>query len=103
MIHRDTQTLAVQATFKDCIAAEIACAILSEASLDADEPEATGLRSWLVRVRGLTPSLARRAEAVLRRAGATDAKVISNEALGDLRADVQGLPGLPSQQAAMNG
>ena len=66
----------VQATFQDFVDAEIACALLSDASLQAGEPEAVGLKRWLVQVGGITPALARRAEAVLRSARASETRIV---------------------------
>jgi hypothetical protein len=61
--------LVVSATFDDRVSAEIACALLSDASIRSDEPEAVGEAAWGVRVGALHPDLARRAEVILRRAG----------------------------------
>jgi hypothetical protein len=76
----DGAGVTVQATFDDFIAAEIACALLFEGSLRPEEPEAVGLRRWLVQVRGLTPALAHRAEVVLRSARARETQVVSEDA-----------------------
>jgi hypothetical protein len=70
----------VQATFDDFIAAEIACALLFDASLRPEEPEAVGLRGWLVQVRGLTPTLAHRAKVVLQSAQASETLIVGEDA-----------------------
>jgi hypothetical protein len=38
--------LVVSATFDDRVSAEIACALLSDASIRSDEPEAVGEAAW---------------------------------------------------------
>jgi hypothetical protein len=55
MMYRNGPGVTVLATFDDLIAAEVACALLSDGSLRPEEPEAIGLRHWLVQVCGLTP------------------------------------------------
>ena len=66
----DVPLLAVSATFDDRVSAEIACALLSDASIRSDEPEAVDEATWGVRVGVLHPEVARRAEVILRSAGA---------------------------------
>ena len=78
-MYHQIYTTTVRATFENCFEAEIACALLSDASLQPEEPEAEGLRTWVVRVPGLTPTLARRAEAILRSACACDMRIVRNE------------------------
>jgi hypothetical protein len=72
----DLPQLAVSATFDDRVSAEIACALLSDASIRPDEPEALDDATWAVRVAILHPDLARRAEVILRSAGARAAVMI---------------------------
>lgn len=87
MSQHESSTVTVEATFHDGVVAEIASALLSDASLPADEPQAVG-RKWLVRVSGLTPTIAGRAEAILRTAGAIHVQmVVSKAAERRLRCD----------------
>ena len=79
IMYHEIRTTTVRATFENCFEAEIACALLSDASLQPEEPEAEGLRTWVVRVPGLSPTLARRAEAILRSACACDTRIVRNE------------------------
>ena len=66
----DLPALSVLGVFDDPVSAEIACALLSEASIRSDEPEAAESRSWRVWVRSVKPDLAARAEVILRSARA---------------------------------
>jgi len=94
MMHDNGPIVTVQAIFNDCIAAEIACALLSDGSLRPEEPEAIGLRRWLVEVRGLTPTLARRAEVVLQRACASETRIVGEDAEREHRYQISGALGL---------
>lgn len=80
MIDHEIPAVTVRATFDDSIAAEIACALLSDGSLRPEEPEPAGLRTWVVELRGLTPTLARRAEVVLRSARANQMRIVPEDA-----------------------
>jgi len=73
-----SRTVNVQATFDNYVEAEIASALLCDGSLRPDEPEAVGLRRWLVQVRGISPTLALRAEVVLRSAGASETWIVGD-------------------------
>jgi hypothetical protein len=89
MSHHESSTVTVEATFHDHVAAEIASALLTDASLLADEPHAIGIK-WRVQVSGLTPTMARRAEAILRTAGAIHVQMVVSKpnerhARGDLK------------------
>jgi len=91
MNHGKSSIVTVQATFDTCVDAEIGCALLSEGSLQSDEPEAIGLRRWLVQVRDVTPALARRAQAVLRSAHANETRIIDTQrVLNDRRVGCEG-------------
>ena len=79
MIIQNSPAAAVLATFDNKISAEIACALLSDASICADEPEAVKDGRWRVRVRSLQPKLAERAEVILRRARARDTMITIDE------------------------
>ena len=70
----------VEAIFDDSIAADIACALLSEGSLRPEESKQVGLRRWLVEIRGLTPTLAHRAEVVLQHARASETRIVGEDA-----------------------
>jgi len=72
----DVPPLAVVASFDDRIAAEIACALLADASIHPDEPEADTNGSWSVELRGVTPDLSARAEVILRSARARDTRIV---------------------------
>jgi hypothetical protein len=69
----------VLATFNDRVSAEIACALLAEASIHSDEPEAAEDGSWLVSVRRVHPDLAGRAKVILKSARARETTIASNE------------------------
>jgi hypothetical protein len=79
MMGHDGAGVTVQATFDDFIAAEIAYALLSEGLLRPEEPEAVSLRRWLVQIRGLTPALAIKAEAVLRSARPSETRIVGQD------------------------
>jgi hypothetical protein len=59
---QDLPPLVVLATFNDQISAEIACALLSEASIHSGESEPVEDGTWRVSVRGVHPDLAGRAQ-----------------------------------------
>ena len=69
----------VVATFDDWVSAEIACALLSEASIHSGEPERAEDGTFLVSVRGVHPDLAGRAVVVLRSARARKTIIASDE------------------------
>jgi len=91
MMSHDASGVTVLATFDDFIAAEIACALLSEGSLRPEEPEAIGLRSWLVQVRGLTPTLAHRAEVVLQSARPSETRIVGGAAEREHRVNIHAI------------
>jgi hypothetical protein len=70
---------AVLAFFENRTAAEIACALLADASIRSDEPEAAGDGGWCVGLRGAGPEVSERAEVILRRAGARSTCVAIRE------------------------
>ena len=74
--------LAVSATFDDRVSAEIACALLSEASIESDEPEAVDGSGWGIRVEVTHPDLAKRAEVILRSAGARSPIAVDRRVVG---------------------
>jgi hypothetical protein len=80
MMFDNGPVVTVEAIFDDCVAAEIACALLCEGSLRPEEPEPIGLRRWLVQVLDLTPTLARRAQVVLQRARASETRIVGEDA-----------------------
>ena len=55
---QDLPPVTVLATFNDWVSAEIACALLSEASIHSGEPEPAEDGTCLVSVRGVHPDLA---------------------------------------------
>jgi hypothetical protein len=71
----DVPALAVVASFDDRVAAEIACALLADASIHPDEPEAETNGTWSVGLRGTREHLAR-AEVILRSARARDTRTV---------------------------
>lgn len=75
----DVPSLSVLACFGDRIAAEIACALLADASIRCDEPTAAVDGGWRIELRGLAPVLSARAEVILRRAGAMGTEVMVEE------------------------
>ena len=74
---QDLPPVTVLATFSDRVSAEIACALLSEASIQSGEPEPAEEGTWLVSVRGVHPELAGRAEVILRSARARETTIAS--------------------------
>ena len=74
---QDVPPVTVLATFDDRVSAEIACALLSEASINSGEPEPAEDGTWLVNVRGVHPDLAGRAE--VRSARARETTIASDE------------------------
>jgi len=76
-VKQDLPPLTVLATFNDRVSAEIACALLSDASIHSGEPEPAAAGTWLVSVRGVHPDLADRTEVVLKSAGVREVKVAS--------------------------
>jgi hypothetical protein len=76
---QDLPPLTVLATFNDRVSAEIACALLSEASIHSGEPERAEDGTFLVSVRGVHPDLAGRAAVVLRSARARKTIIASDE------------------------
>ena len=76
---QDLPPVTVLATFNDRVSAEIACALLSEASLHSGEPEPADDGTWVASVRGVHPDLAGRAEVILRSARARDITTASDE------------------------
>jgi hypothetical protein len=91
MRNSHSQAVTVQATFDNYTEAEIACALLSDGSLRPEEPEAVGLRCWLVQVRGIAPNLARRAQVVLRSSGASETQIVHKDQ--QIEPEFQALPG----------
>jgi hypothetical protein len=77
-MQQDLPTVTVLAIFNDQVSAEIACALLSEASIHSDEPQATDDGSWLVSVRSVHPNFADRAEVILRSARARETTIARN-------------------------
>ena len=75
---QDLPPVTVLATFNDRVSAEIACALLSEASIHSGEPEPAEDGTWLVSVRGVHPELAGRAEVILRSARARETTIASD-------------------------
>ena len=75
---QDVPPVTVLATFDDRVSAEIACALLSEASIHSGEPEPAEDGTWLVSVRGVHPDLAGRAEVILRSARARETTIASD-------------------------
>jgi hypothetical protein len=75
----DAPAYAVRASFDDRIAAEIACALLGDASIRSDEPEAATDGTWSVELRGVTSDLSARAQVILRSARARDTRVVVEE------------------------
>jgi len=71
--------LAVLATFADKTAAEIACALLTEASISPDEPEEIEGSGWSVAVRSLQHKQAERAEVIVRSAGAHHTRTTTDD------------------------
>ena len=69
----------VLATFNDRVSAEIACALLSEASIHSGEPEPVQDGTWLASVRGVHPDLAGRTEVILKSARAREIMIASHE------------------------
>ena len=69
----------VRASFEDRNAAEIACALLADASLCPNEPEAATKGTWSVELRGAALDLSLRAEVILRCAGARSTSVVLDE------------------------
>jgi hypothetical protein len=76
---QDLPPVTVLATFNDRVSAEIACALLSEASLHSGEPEPADDGTWVASVRGVHPDLAGRAQVILRSARARDITTASDE------------------------
>ena len=76
---QDVPPVTVLATFDDRVSAEIACALLSEASIHSGEPEPAEDGTWLVSVRGVHPDLAARTEVILRSARAREITIASHE------------------------
>ena len=76
---QDSSPVTVLATFSDRVSAEIACALLSEASIHSGEPEPAEDGTWLVSVRGVHPEIAGRAEVILRSARARETTIASGE------------------------
>ena len=76
---QDLPPLTVLATFNDRVSAEIACALLSEASIHSGEPEPAEDGTWLGSVRGVHPDLAGRTEVILRSARAREITIASDE------------------------
>ena len=72
---QDSSPVTVLATFSDRVSAEIACALLSEASIHSGEPEPAEDSIWRVSVRGVHPDLARRAQVILRSARARETTI----------------------------
>ena len=75
---QDLPPVTVLATFSDRVSAEIACALLSEASIHSGEPEPAEDGTWLVSVRRVHPELAGRAEVILRSARARETTIASD-------------------------
>ena len=75
---QDLPPVTVLATFNDRVSAEIACALLSEASIHSGEPEPAEDGTCLVSVRGVHPDLADRAEVILRTARARETTISSD-------------------------
>lgn len=86
-------SVTVSGRFDDHAAAEIACALLADASLDPDLPvDAQG--EWLVRVPDLKQNVAGRAEVILRRAQARSLQSSDHvDRMGSLGAAIRGLGG----------
>ena len=76
---QDLPPVTVLATFNDRVSAEIACALLSEASIHSGEPEPAQDGTWLASVRGVHPDLAGRTEVILRSARAREITIASHE------------------------
>jgi hypothetical protein len=76
---RDLAARNVLASFDNRIAAEIACALLADASLRSDEPEAARDGSWRIALRDVSPDLSARAEVILRSARARETLVVPDE------------------------
>lgn len=74
----DVSDYTVFATFEDRTAAEIACALLTDASIHADEPEGADGR-WTVTLRGMTADVSARSEVILRSARARTVEVMMHE------------------------
>jgi hypothetical protein len=75
----DVPALVVLAIFGDRIAAEIACALLADASIRSDEPEAAADGTWSIELRGVSPDLSARAEVILRSARARETRIVADE------------------------
>jgi hypothetical protein len=75
---QDSSPVTVLATLSDRVSAEIACALLSEASIHSGEPEPAEDGTWLVSVRGVHPEIAGRAEVILRSARARETTIASD-------------------------
>ena len=108
---QDSSPVTVLATFSDRVSAEIACALLSDASIHSGGPEPAQDGTWLASVRGVHPDLACRTEVILRSAGAREITIASHEkqtahgrerttTVNVLPAVVQGAagPSLPTQR-----
>ena len=76
---QDLPPVTVLATFNDWVSAEIACALLSEASIHSGSPSPRRTAPGLVSVRGVHPDLAGRAEVILRSARAREITIASDE------------------------
>ena len=77
-MRQDLPPVTVLATFNDRVSAEIACALLSEASIHSGEPEPAQDGTWLASVR-VHPDLAARTEVILRSARAREITIASHE------------------------
>ncbi|HET9068698.1 MAG TPA: hypothetical protein VFN28_08630, partial [Amaricoccus sp.] len=71
--------LDVVASFEDRTAAEIACALLADASIRPGGPTAAGDGTWCVELRGVSRDLSARAEVILRCARARETRVVREE------------------------
>jgi hypothetical protein len=80
-MEQDMPPVTVLATFNDQEGAEIACALLVDASIQSGEPEITEDGSWLVSVRNVRPDVAGRAEVILRSARARETMMIPDRQL----------------------
>ena len=69
----------VLATFTDRVSAEIACALLSEASIHSGGAERAPDGTWRASVRGVDPDLAARTKVILKSARAREITIASAE------------------------
>jgi hypothetical protein len=76
---QDLPTVTVLATFNDRVSAEIACALLSEASIHSGEPEPEEDGTWLVSVRRVYPDLAGRTKVILKSSQAREITIANDE------------------------